>query len=217
MERYEKEIQKLVPPFFNLDNYIGTENLDVKGWNENLNARLYVSMKNLKTKEERRELNLLNLKNGSKAYYEYKLKMMPALVEVKDIENGSAIKTLWCSPPIVVSLSVPDKILISQFMQWVNDKRKEENINVSKPISKSAMRRWHDNRLLQYLDLVQWYWVNGLKPLSHGQAGQIIFPDDPRGGVNERIRQTVRPLAQGIIDNGLISALQSHESLFMDE
>lgn len=106
--------------------------------------------------------------------------------------------------PAVINLNVPDEILVKQFMKWVRTEREKYQ---AKPtpnkvirISSAKMRRWHDKRVIPYLDLVQWHQLNGNKITKHHIA-KIIFPDERDRNPVDMIIKSTELLVKEIYSN----------------
>jgi len=69
----------------------------------------------------------------------------------------------------------------------------------------------HQLKVLPYLDLVMWHEYMGA-PITHQQAGVILFPDEIDVSLDDKIRRTVRPLALRLISTSYISAIFSQSS-----
>jgi len=64
----------------------------------------------------------------------------------------------------------------------------------------------HLCNLLPYLDLIKWHELNETR-ITDGQAGVLIFPDDTRGSMNERIRNTTRVWAKKVFETSSTNIL----------
>jgi hypothetical protein len=105
---------------------------------------------------------------------------------------------------VEVDLTVPDKMLLETFVSLIAKERCKRSIDVkAKFISKATFRKWHASRVLAYMDLVKWHELNN-SSITDGQAGLIIYPDDNRGGVAERIRKTTKPLVKKLGQLGIL-------------
>jgi hypothetical protein len=77
-------------------------------------------------------------------------------------------------------------------------KRREYKLN---KLNETTLRKWHDAKVLPYLDLMAWNTFKGNKVTSY-ILGEILFPPpnqrpDPTAIIND----TVKPLAQKLISN----------------
>lgn len=103
-----------------------------------------------------------------------------------------------------VNVEAPDNILEEHFKLWLKEERMriEELRNLSKSkykkkaskrvmkVTPAKMLNWHNARVLQYADIIQWNLLRDRK-ISDEEAELIIFPDE---FVEEKTRRTTRPL-----------------------
>lgn len=92
-----------------------------------------------------------------------------------------------------VDLAFSDKKIKEDFDSWLKTcRRHKEPSQPPMRLSESTFRRWHENMLLPYIDLVLW------SRLTHGSQDQqwscedyeeMLFPDH----VQDRVRRTVKP------------------------
>jgi len=100
-----------------------------------------------------------------------------------------------------VNLNTPDKILVEHFKLWLQEERekaKERGILFGNrkngstkvmEITPAVMNNWHNNKILQYADVIQWNMLNDQK-ISDEDVDKIIFPG---GDIDDKIRCTTRP------------------------
>lgn len=215
MFEYDDELLKLIPPTFDLDNYKDTANLDAEGWYAHLRRRKIAFAHSL-VKKDRGKQDSINdvleiIRDGTDYQwcpYEREYELVESvnknqyeflmLMEKEDQQIASIAS---------VNVNIPDDILVKSFLSWVHNERQRIGRNVlKKAISNATFRRWHEARLLQYMDIISWHKLTGTV-ITDGQAGMILFPDDNRGGVAERIRKTTKPLARGLERKGMLHAL----------
>jgi hypothetical protein len=108
-----------------------------------------------------------------------------------------------------IDLSFSDNEIKNAFENWL--KRKRQDIlgsntvrrsgrePVIRDFSKAAIRRWHSNRVLPYLDLKNWNSVQGNNVTSE-ILGQILFPNNKNGSTS-MIDDTVKPLAKKLLSS----------------
>lgn len=80
---------------------------------------------------------------------------------------------------IEVDLRKPSHVLEDEFSIWLEEKRMAGFLppaKIDKYITKAKFRKWHDARVIPYLDLLQWNQKHGRK-LPHSVAGAIIYSD----------------------------------------
>lgn len=113
----------------------------------------------------------------------------------------------WLMPEpawIEIDMSHSDKEIKKAFSEWLSRNR-ASTINESdkpkrreyklKDFSKATLRRWHDARVLAYLDIEAWNYLRGNK-ITSKIYGDILFPEyrdqrDNTGYINDK----VKPLA----------------------
>ncbi len=120
---------------------------------------------------------------------------------------------------LTVDLGLTDEKLIEDFKHWIRAAREtkcaapEGAPHRGRKLSSKTMKRWHDNRALQFIDLKFWAEVHG-QTISDQIAGDLIFPEAADGAdasdVRDLIRKTVRPLAKQLMSLQLITALTGY-------
>lgn len=111
-----------------------------------------------------------------------------------------------------VDMSCSDSEISTNFNEWLKQHRtKEESLTKSKrrahklkKINKTAFRKWHDAKVLAYIDLVTWNFLNKQKMTSIN-LGEILFPD-PRitSDKAKMIDDTTKPYAERLTSNRFI-------------
>jgi hypothetical protein len=125
-------------------------------------------------------------------------------------EDGSHIA--W----LEVDLTCSDSEITAAFSGWLKrtrDKAKNKIPNTKrrkyklKQFSSATLRKWHDAKVLAYLDLVAW---NSLKcnKVTSKTLGSILFPNpkDPRDSTT-LINDTVKPLAYELISKNILDRI----------
>lgn len=91
-----------------------------------------------------------------------------------------------------VDLNAPDEILMKSFVEWLQKTRLKHGSNPKqKSISNSLLRRWQSNKVIEYIDLSQWYRIRNKKLYDH-QAASILFPNDVSRDTKEVVTKTIR-------------------------
>lgn len=113
-----------------------------------------------------------------------------------------------------VNLNAPDELLIKSFVEWLKKIRSKYNSTQKKNrISDSVLRRWQANKVIEYIDLSQWYRIRN-KKLHDYQAAAILFPNDLSRNTVDVITKTIRKkLVPEILSNDVLWSLmlQDHE------
>lgn len=98
---------------------------------------------------------------------------------------------------ILVSINVdmPDEILLDQLRNIIEESRKKYKIkNLGRSATEVDLRRWYDNKVLGYYDLLLLAHING-KEITNQQAGARLFPTEFDVALADRIRKVVKPLS----------------------
>lgn len=121
--------------------------------------------------------------------------------------NGE-IELSW----LKIDMSCSDSEISAAFNDWLKQHRaKEESLiktkrrmHKLKKINKTAFRKWHDAKVLAYIDLVTWNFLNKQK-ITSINLGKILFPD-PRiiSDKAKMIDDTTKPYAERLTSNRFI-------------
>lgn len=114
-------------------------------------------------------------------------------------ENTNDYNLAW----LRVDMTCSDKEIIKAFSGWLERARQSTNALQTKQkrrtyklkqFSSASMRRWYENKVLEYLDLVAWNSLKGNK-LTSKIIGDILFPNpnDIRDSTSI-VNDTVKPL-----------------------
>jgi hypothetical protein len=206
--KYDKETAKLLPPNFDLCKYRSDHWLELGLWTSNIFRRKICRINILLGDIE--DARAQNIKNINQAVYPSEIDAgitnSKNLVEIAE-KYGFAT---WLEHPTKynggreplasVSLSAPDDAFIKEFLRWVNAERLKAGVSPQiKSVSISTMGKWREARIIEYMDLVQWFEINEIE-VTRGQIGKILFPDDNRGGEAERVRKTTEKWVKQIND-----------------
>ena len=112
---------------------------------------------------------------------------------------------------IFVDLSATDDQLIEDFSKWLARRREADRkrlVETPPPscFSEVDFKKWHDHRVLAYIDLELFAAHFDLK-LTNELIGSYLFADDLEISPSEKIRKTVRPLAKRLLSSGVIQSL----------
>jgi len=104
-----------------------------------------------------------------------------------------------------IDMACSDKEIKSAFDAWLKAKRAENESKKTtakrreyklNEFSEATLRRWHNARVLAYLDLEAWNYLQGNKVTSK-QYGEILFPEYQHERDNTSyINDTVKPLVK---------------------
>ncbi|WP_250489903.1 DUF6387 family protein [Caballeronia sp. INML2] len=105
---------------------------------------------------------------------------------------------------IEVDLAASDDDLLREFMAWLKRIRSEAEMSkIPRSFGPADFVKWHEKRLLPYLDLSLWAAMHG-GHLSYSVIGHALFPDEPLRGpqmraVEPMIQRTVKPQARALL------------------
>jgi len=106
-----------------------------------------------------------------------------------------------------VNLRASDEHIVSEFKDWLAEKRKElTEFNRRKKFTQTEFRDWHDFKLLAYWDLTFITSFEGYTVPQH-VLGQALFPRDVEVDTTERIRKVVQKKHQFLISEGCLGPL----------
>lgn len=106
---------------------------------------------------------------------------------------------------IEVCLTESDDKILEAFKVWLSEKRIEKGFKKkdTKSISNAEMLKWHDLRILAFIDLTLWAELNK-KYFTHNQLGNLLYPHEVDVDVTERVRKVVIPKVDWILKNKVI-------------
>ncbi len=106
---------------------------------------------------------------------------------------------------VYVDLTVPDKILIQQFTDYLRQVRKRyPDIKSANPYKAPEYKKWVEYGLLPYLDLKLWEIENNVS-IPYRVLADAMFPDGNMG--EEMIRKTTKKIAGQVMSNAYIDFL----------
>lgn len=114
---------------------------------------------------------------------------------------------------IVININTPKKQLLSDLSTLIDQYKLKLKIPNRKNFCLSQTNRWHQLRLIEYLDLILYSKIHDLK-FTDEYIGSILFPRDLNSSLSEKIRKTIRPKALSLISTQYITALM--ESIGME-
>jgi hypothetical protein len=123
-----------------------------------------------------------------------------------------------------IDLAASDEKIINDFKSWLGDRRNEFDYHFKKtkarkvilenrPIKIADIKRWHQNKLLPYIDLMLVFMENKktqeLDEFTKSEIGELLFKDDLDINVETRVRDTVEPWVKWLMKQQTIEAMQS--------
>lgn len=108
--------------------------------------------------------------------------------------------------PLVVDLSLPKTTLLEAFERWLDSTVSEKNIEQAKRFAESDFKKWHEYRVLPYLDLYIWEKQTRNKiPLR--VYANAFYPDGSRGEAN--LKTTTLVHAREFLEGSVLSELKA--------
>lgn len=108
-----------------------------------------------------------------------------------------------------VDLFASEDKLIDDFRIWLRATRAAMNVpSLQRRFARSDFDRWHQNRILAYLDLSFWADIHGYR-LTNQILGVALFPDEYNVSLAERIRKVVAPMSLAASSHAYLDALVS--------
>ena len=131
-------------------------------------------------------------------------------IHAKPLDSFKQAGSIPDKATILVDLKAPNDVIVAAFREWLKVARlRLDNQKQIKFFSDSFRHRCIEQRVLQYIDVTNWNIWKG-NELKYAQAGAILFPEYIRSGddLGERIRKTVRPLADKMMDWDVLVGLE---------
>lgn len=133
-------------------------------------------------------------------------------VDLLYIERGVRFEEIT---HVVVDLTATDKQIIDDFKVWLSSYRKKIGYQANKkPFTDKNFKDWASSRVLPYIDLLLVCKADNLK-ITQKDLAELIFPDEFKADIEERIRRTTKPKAKWLMSDETIKALlaQLHNQL----
>jgi len=116
-------------------------------------------------------------------------------------------ESAYDSAMLMISLGATDEQLKKDFDKWLKNYRSHSKCTVrKKQFTEPKTKKWTNNKVLPYLDLTLIADFEN-KQLTQNQLGRLLFPDDYDVDLTERIRRTVKPLADFLLDEATFESL----------
>jgi hypothetical protein len=113
----------------------------------------------------------------------------------RELDLGRATDYWGTSVLVSINVDMPNEILLEQLEQIIRDSREKAKVtNLGRSASEVDLRRWYDNKVLAYYDLVLLAHVNGAA-LTNQRVGARLFPKEFDVSLADRIRKVVKPLS----------------------
>lgn len=96
-----------------------------------------------------------------------------------------------------VDLAHSDEALREAFSNWLADQRRRTGWQSEGEITLAQAKRWHQQRLIPFIDLVLWQYTEKTSLPLH-RIANALFPNDLDVDVTERVRKVTRPNADRI-------------------
>lgn len=118
-----------------------------------------------------------------------------------------------CSVYLSIDIGASEARLMEDFQAFIRAEKVKLKLSStpSRKFGRAERKRWHENRVLPYLDLMLWF---GLKrvPITQQEIGVLLFPDELNVALSERVRKTLKPLADELMRDQFLYALSHYET-----
>ncbi|MDW3569287.1 DUF6387 family protein [Enterobacter asburiae] len=139
------------------------------------------------------------------------------IAKLRTIPDGYGWPTKGLSQHIwaEIDLNTPDDILFESFKNWVKAARElpvftdssvPYHLMSAKVIKPSHIKKWRALRILAYLDLKILSMLTNF-PITLKQYGDILFFEDFDVDTTEKVRKTLIPLANDVLDYGYLDCM----------
>lgn len=109
---------------------------------------------------------------------------------------------------VVVDLYGTDEQIMKDFAYWLENYRNEIGFSVpKKDFTEKQINEWISLNLLPYLDLTLITKAEGYS-ITQSKLGNVLFPDEIDIDSTERIRRTVKPKAEWILQQSILVSMQ---------
>jgi hypothetical protein len=149
--------------------------------------------------------SLANVFNLSEDEWGYEMGKTPI---VSKPQKGSCFDRAM----LTIDVGATDEQLMNDFSQWLKNHRTITKYKVrEKRFTPKDFEKWISNKVLPYLDLTLIANAED-KQLTQNTVGRLLFPNEYNVDLTERIRRSVKPLAELLIDNKTLEALNYQAS-----
>lgn len=216
MYQYNEELDEFIPPSFELAKYRTLSHASLEDWMHQFSARFsvanglalgvdhqdhlirarYTLENNILWGDIRKDPAWAGEENVHQSINP--LQVDNIIAEYSDLnpklQSYAAKVTL-----LNVNIHESDAVLVQHFKEWLESEREKKEVEPLSDYSNARIKRWHQFRVLAYIDIKQWHIINDIR-CTNGQMALILYPDDTSGNGVERIRKTTRPMAIRVID-----------------
>ena len=106
-----------------------------------------------------------------------------------------------------INIMAPEAVILDDFKKFIQEYKQSLGIEgIADKYDESDCRKWHELKILPYLDLLSWLMNTGQK-MTNSKIGNILFPDEFDIDLSERIRKVTKPLAKNLVTHQTINAL----------
>ena len=114
-------------------------------------------------------------------------------------------------PILAIDLDASDEQLLLCFKRWIQEQRiKSGHKPKSKMFTTNDYKKWISNMVLPYLDITLILDFDG-NDLPYHFIGNSLFPDEIEIDVTDKVRRTVKPLANSLLEIDNLSVLRAQQ------
>jgi hypothetical protein len=134
--------------------------------------------------------------------------------EVRVVENDFLVPKnenpkILSNPILAIDLGVSDEQLKLDFKHWLQEQRINSGYKPRyKMFTTNDYKKWISNMVLPYLDVTLILDFDG-KDLPYHFIGNLLFPDEIEIDVTDKVRRTVKPLANSLLEIESLSVLRA--------
>lgn len=111
-----------------------------------------------------------------------------------------------------IDIDAPEELLVKHLREFLRDYRALLKIDsIKKTFSRKDFLSWADKKVLLYIDLTLMAAAHNTR-ISHQAVGVMMFPDEYGVALNERIRNTIKPLCERLQRPEVIAAIRRQAS-----
>ena len=110
---------------------------------------------------------------------------------------------------VIVNMMAPDEFILEDFKRWLSFQRRYSGFTSRiKKIEKKDFDDWSEKKVLAYIDLMIWQNLTSTV-FTQQQIGEALFPNEIGVSLGERIRKTIKPLAEELLEKRMLENLIS--------
>ena len=127
--------------------------------------------------------------------------------------NNNYLQTMGGFAFAQIDIGAPDEQLIGDFKKWIADIRKQIGISsYPQNFTSADLADWHAKQVLPYIDLTIWAKLMD-RNITQQEIGIVLFPDDYNISLSDRVRRTVKPLAEKLMMSSTVGAISMQAGL----